>query len=797
MSFPLLFPALSFISGVIFSSILNIDFSWLLLAGLAVTLFSGWLFYLLRKDRTVLALILAGFFAFGLCLHSWENRQYQNNSLHQLRAEGYLDFKGILLKSPERRPDRDLLAVRITRVSIGGEEKKISGHLRLTLPHSATSDQPLELLAGDTIEFSASLSPEESFRNFFPDFMPRYLRSQKIQARAFTKSPLLVEKTSQKNHSLAGFFSALRRKLQKKIEMDFPGKEKFSLSAEGAILEALLLGEDGRLDQRTDRQFQKTGLYHLLAISGAHVAVITFLLYSLLNLLPIRKKTIQIILLFSLIFYAFLVEGQPSVFRAAIMASLFFLGKIIFADVNLLNTLSFSAIILLILNPFSLDDVGFQLTFLATLSLILFYQPIFRLLPRLPLKLSEMTALSLAAVLGTLPVIVHNFNRVTFASLILNIPAVPLVGLIMGAGYLYLITGAVLPVAGHLLSIALKLVVQLFVWVTTWLEPFSSLSYRIPSPSLVVILGYYAFLLLFLLKPKFRAQKISTASGFLLFFFILITYPFKPDNDRLTVTFIDVGQGDSMVIEFPGSQVMVIDAGGFPRSDFDPGESIVSPFLWHKGYKKIDYLVCTHLHPDHAGGIPSLARNFRVKEYWYGEENPASLLDREIRQSLARRVTNRKIRAGLKTTVGDVQIEALYPDEQAFSIFKPGNDLSAVIRLDYGHHSFFFAADITRKVEEYLLPQAPEKLKATVLKLPHHGSRSSSSQQFLEAVSPEWTVITVGRNNVYGFPDREVLSLLETKNIKILRTDLEGAVEFRSDGKILLVRTAASQVKDN
>ncbi|MBC7361857.1 MAG: DNA internalization-related competence protein ComEC/Rec2 [Candidatus Aminicenantes bacterium] len=794
MPFPLLFPALSFIFGIIFSSILNTGFSRWSITALALLLLTGWLCYFLKKDRAGLILILAGFFVSGFILHSFENKQYQNNPLRQLRAEGYLDFKGTLLRSPERRPDRDLLTIRVNQVEVAGQVKKIGGNLRLTVPHSTISDQPLELLAGDEIEFSASLNPEESFRNFFPDFMPRYLRSQKIQARAFTKSPLLIKRVSQRNHSLPGFFSKLRRNLQKKIEADFPGQGKFNLSPEGAILEALLLGEDGRLDQKTDRQFQKTGLYHLLAISGAHVAVITFLIYSLLQFFLIRKRTIHLILLFALIFYAFLVEGQPSVFRAVIMASLFFLGKIIFAEVNLLNTLSFSAIILLFINPFSIEDIGFQLTFLATLSLILFYQPIFRRLPQLPFKLSEMSALSAAAVVGTMPVIVYNFNRVTFASLILNIPAAPLVGLIMGIGYVYLVSSCVLPAAGHLLSFPLKLLVRFFAWLTTWLEPLSSLSYRIPSPPLRIILGFYAFLLLFLLKPKFRGQKLITAAGFLIFFFILITYPFKPASTGFTVTFIDVGQGDSVVIEFPGSQVMVIDAGGFPQSTFDPGENIVSPFLWHKGYKKIDYLVCSHLHPDHAGGIAALARNFRVKEYWYSEENPASSLDREIRQALSRKVIKRKIRTGLKTEVEKVQVEALYPDAEAFSLFKPGNDLSAVIRLDYGQQSFLFPADITRRVEEYLLSKHPEKLKATVLKLPHHGSRFSASQPFLEAVSPEWTVLTIGRNNVYGFPHPEIISTLEEKGIKIFRTDRDGAVEFKSDGQSLLIRTAAGKI---
>jgi len=737
-------------------------------------------------------LLLAGFFLAGFSLYSLELTAHQNNPLRQLRADGYLDFVGKVLKSPERRTDRDILVIRVDGVRLAGEEKPVRGNLRLTVAHSTSGGRLPELKAGDRVEFSASLSPEDTFRNFFPDFMPRYLRSQKIQARAFCKSPLLIKKLNENNHSIAGFFSGLRRKLQRGIERDFPGKDKFSLTPEGAVLEALLLGADGRLDQRTDRQFQKTGLYHLLAISGAHVAVVTFLFYSLLSLVIIRKRTIHLVLLAALVFYALLVEGQPSVFRAVIMASVFLLGKLIFADTNLLNTLALSALVLLLLNPFSLEDVGFQLTFLASLSLILFYEPIRRFLPGLPLKLSELMALSLAAVAGTMPVIISNFHRVTFASLFLNLPEAPLMGLVMGTGYVYLGLNSLLPPAGHLLSYPLKYLVRLFNWTATWLEPLSSLSYRLPSPPVLVVIGFYLFLLLLLLRPRFRWQKLLTASGLAVFFFIMITYPFRPASRGLAVTFLDVGQGDSTVVEFPDRRVMVIDAGGFLQSDFDPGESLVSPFLWHRGYKKIDYLVCSHFHPDHAGGLPALAQNFRVKEFWYPEEGGGGELEQQINRALSRRVRKRPLRPGIFQETADYRVEVVYPDREADVLFRPGNDLSAVLRLDAGQQSFLFPADITALVEEYLVQSRTEKLKAKVLKIPHHGSRSSSSEIFLQAVAPDWAVITCGRNNVYGFPDRQVLERLEAAGIGILRIDRDGAVRFEQIAAGFTIKTAAT-----
>lgn len=791
MTAPLLLPALGFISGIIFSILLKSPFSWHLVLLAGITLAAGWFGYGFNKDRAAFWLILAGFFLAAFSLYSLESSRHHNNELRQLKWEGYLDFRGRVLRSPERRADRDILTIKVEEIRLGGEEKRISGHLRLTVAHSTTTQEPLELLAGDRVEFSATLSPENSFSNFFPDFMSRYLHSQGIQARAYSKSPLLIKKLNQKNLTPAGFFSGLRRKLQKGIEKDFPGSDRFTLSAEGAVLEALLLGADGRLDSETDRRFQKTGLYHLLAISGAHVAVVSFLLYSFLCLFITRKKTIHLILLAALIFYAFLVEGQPSVFRAVIMASLFLMGKLISADTNLLNTMALSALVLLVINPFSLEDVGFQLTFLATMSLVLFFKPIFKALPNLPFRISEMTALSLAAVAGTMPIIISNFNRVTFASLILNLPAAPLMGLVMASGYVYLAVNCLVPAAGHLLSFALKYLIKLFSWVAAWLEPLNSLSYRLPSPPTAVVIGFYLCLLLLLVKPRFHLQKLLTAAGLAVFFFIMIIYPFPPLNDRLTVTFMDVGQGDSLVVEFPGRRVMVIDAGGFMLGNFDPGESLVSTYLWHRGHKKIDYLVCSHFHPDHAGGLPALARNFPVGEFWYPEEE-RSQLSEEIHSSLSRRTRKRILQAGLVQAIDNCRVKVLYPDEQARTIFRPGNDLSAVLRLDCGEQSFLFAADITTPAEDYLVYQRPEELKATVLKVPHHGSRTSTSPGFLEAVSPRWAVITAGRNNFYGFPDQKVLERLEAAGAEVFRIDRDGAVRFEQDVSGLTVRTAAS-----
>ena len=228
------------------------------------------------------------------------------------------------------------------------------------------------------------------------------------------------------------------------------------------MLEALLLGEDGRLDEPTVENLQKTGLYHLFAISGGHIAIINLLLFSLFRLVRMSRRASSLALGVFLVFYTVLVEGSPSVLRATLMTLAFLGGRLLWKDVHVLNTIAASAFVLLLANPASLFDIGFQLTYAATLTIILFTPPLLARLPRLPLKTAELAGLSVTAALGASPIVARSFNRVAFSSLILNFPAIPLVGLIMGVGYAFLPFAAAFPGAAGPPAALLRLLVAVF-----------------------------------------------------------------------------------------------------------------------------------------------------------------------------------------------------------------------------------------------------------------------------------------------------------------------------------------------
>lgn len=710
-----------------------------------------------------------------------------------MKTEDYIDFQGRLYKSPSRGREIDYLFLKVEKIVANNQVKTIHGNLRISVPRSQDISSLLDLHAHDRIKVSAKLSPSQGTNNFSSSALERYLKSQNIHNRAFTKNPLLVEKLeSGGTISLPRIFSIIRRKLQQGIERHFAGPRRPGLSSQGAIVEALLLGERGRIDPEISRALQKAGIFHLFAISGAHIAIISFLLFSLFRILRLPVRANYILLIFFLLFYALLVEGRPSVMRATIMALAFLIGKLIWRNVNLLNTLAISAFIILAFNPASLFSLGFQMTFAATLSIILFFPQIIKHLPRLPLRISEIFALSLTAQMGVLPFVALAFNRIAFSSLVLNFAAIPLVGLIMASGYIFLLISSIIPLAAGILAKLIHFLVLLLISASHLLDSVPGLSFRIPTPPLIVVLGYFFTLSLLLLPTKIKRQKVIISVCFAVFLGFLVIHPFPSHSKTLTVTFIDVGQGDSILIEFPGNKKMLIDGGGTPEDTFDIGERIVSPFLWKKGIKKIDYLVLTHAHPDHLNGLKAVARNFRIKEFWEAfspEDNPSYA---ELKKRLLPPTACRRMFRGHVASIDGVKIEIMNPIQKDPFVTKILNDQSLVFRISYGQTAFLLTGDIGKEVEKALV-QSSYSLRSDVLKSPHHGSDSSSSEEFLAAVAPRFLIVSVGLGNRYNLPDPAVVDRYQKTGAKIYRTDRSGAVEFSSDGRDLSVRTASGK----
>ncbi len=786
-----LFPvAVAIVLGIVTGKTISLPLAAYLIL-FSIFLGLAWLCFFRRRLLTSLVFSIFAFFFFGASYYVLYDRAFESNPLRSIRHLDYLDLEGSILKTPALTTDSVQLLARVKKVYTQGKETKVDGRVQVSFPLTANSARP-DLLAGDQVRISARLLNDDDFSNFGPKISLLVIKSQNIHRRAYSKSPLLVEKIRPAAKiSWRREISRLHRYLQQKIEKHFQSAEG-TLSREGAFLEAILLGDRGRLDEASIRHLQSSGLFHLIAISGAHIAIISFLLFHLLSLLRLPAEGRSLFMILCLVFYALLVEGRPSVVRATFMATLYLFGRLLWKDTSLLNTLSAACLFLALINPLQVFDAGFILTFMATLTIIIFFPVIKRYLPILPLRLTDLTVVSVSAQLGVMPFVASSFNRITLGSIILNLAAVPLVGLTMASGWLFLLAAAINPIVGSWVAWVVKNLIQLFFLLTQVFAGFAPFSYRVPTPPLWVIVAYFVFLFALLAPRVFRYQKLVSVCFFSLALFFLLIHPFPATSRYLRVTMLDVGQGESILVEFPGKEKMLIDGGGFQDDSFDVGEYVVSPFLWRKGIKRVDYLVLTHAHPDHLNGLRAVARNFRVKEFWEAISPEDSKNYQELKSLLSRSVEHRRFFRDDRLSFSGFTLEFLHPPRPTYPFRPVSNEDSLVFRLSGRSGLFLFTGDIGQPSEAEILGTAAE-LRAAVLKAAHHGSRTSSSEPFVLKVNPKIVLVSAGRSNVYGVPHPEIMARFEQAGAEIFRTDEDGAIELTYKPQEIVIRTSRSR----
>ncbi len=599
------------------------------------------------------------------------------------------------------------------------------------------------------------------------------------------------------------------------------------------MMQAVLLGETVKLERVWTDDFRRTGTFHALVISGVHVTVLAAVLLFLLRLVPISELSALAITTSAAWLYALVSGFSAPVVRAAGGFTLYTLARACFRRARVMNLLAAVALVYLAWDPQQIFEASFQLSFLAVAAIGSLAAPLlestvipyarglrgianpdldphlearvaqFRvevrlaaetlwLWTRIPLRWAqeflslslrflffafEMTAISATIQIGLALPMAEYFHRVSFTGLSANLLIVPAMNAAVPIGFLAIFTGW--HWAGSLAGLLLRFSARVAAWHSN-LEP----AWRVPDPPLWLVLVFAAALIG--CAVLFRAQRLRRAAigGVLALFALLLWQPWlhPTQTGMLELTAIDVGQGDSLLLVLPRGETMLIDGGGRlvygrqKKSNLDIGEDVVSPYLWNRGIRGIDVMVATHSHQDHIGGLASVMANFRPKELWTGANPPQELLE------LARRLgipSSEKHPAGRIERSG-ATLEILAPAED-YSAEKVGNNDSLVMRISYGSRSFLLTGDMERGIEAGLLATGAD-LHADVLKVGHHGSRTSSTQAFLDAVSPSIALISVGYENSFGHPHPDVLARLSARHAAILRTDLSGLVTARTDG---------------
>lgn len=568
--------------------------------------------------------------------------------------------------------------------------------------------------------------------------------------------------------------------------------DKYIGGNEGAFLKGLVTGERTNISRKTKEDFVKTGVMHIIAVSGLNVAYIILSLTLVLSLFRIPKIPKTIIIILILIYYCFFTGAPASIIRATVMGSLLLISGVMQRKANFYNVIGISVLIILLFESKQLFDPGFILSFTAVLSMVIFYEKLDEMFLQKILNLKtrykkfiylivSVIFVSLAAQIGTLPITSHYFEKISFISLISNAIIVPLSNLSLAIGFFQIIIAIfwdfLSSVIGGVNYYLLKFQLETIGFLAS-IEPGYISFYKFNT---VNTIGYFVLLfLIFTLKKGNLKFRIVT-----IIFTIAVLISLNLDyNNNLRITFLYVGQGDCTLLETPDGSNILIDCG-MKDFKYNSGENIV-PYLKRRGISKIDLLILTHLHYDHIGGIEYILNNFDVKTIADNGSNANnSLLSKMDKFITEKRIPKEKFyRGDYIEGYGNLRLFFLHPERED-TLRKSEHSKSIVLKLKYGETEVLFLSDLNYEGEGVITNTYKDFLKSDILKISHHGSKNATSIPFLVKCMPKYTVISCGKDNIFGHPSELVLTKLGIIKSEVLRTDKDGAIIFESDGKKL------------
>lgn len=626
----------------------------------------------------------------------------------------------------------------------------------------------------------------------------RYLREKKILGIVDLENFEILKKEKDFNYYLFKF----KEKLLNKLDREYTENSGF--------LKAILLGETSSLDEEIKENFKTANISHVLAISGMHISYIVLWLENILKIFIKSIKKREAILIIFLNIFAIFVGGSNSVWRACIMTSIVYIGRILLRKEDFFTSFKIALIILLFANPYNIFSGAMWLSFGGSIGIVLYSKLLEKLIlkkidkfykvklkkstleyTKLP-KLSKLkliiikelvitTSVAVGAQIVVLPIMIYIFNTISLNFIISNILISKLVGPIIIFGYLSLI----FPFFSIIENILIK-IIFLFAKVCANL-PFNNI--LVPTPSLLNIIIYYLILVIIIyfynnkkltLARKVKKAKFKVIMVSLIIFILLFSnfkIPFKKDFE---IQFLDVGQGDCSLITTAENKNILIDGGKGIGDEYDYGENVIAPYLLDHGIISVDYIIVSHFDSDHVGGLFYIIEKFKVKNIIIGQQG--ELYDNLVEFLKLKKQKNINLivlKAGDNLKLDNkTKIEVLFPNPTHEILENKINNNSLVFKLYYNNFSILFTGDIEEEAEKTLVDLYGLKLKSDILKVAHHGSKTSSTEELINFVKPKIALIGVGENNTFGHPNGIVLERLKSVNSKIFRTDKDGEIKI-------------------
>lgn len=695
---------------------------------------------------------------------------------------------------------------------------------------------------GERVDLVTRLRLPRNFRNPGAFDYEGYLHGLSISVVGSVNADTIRVLEGRSGHRLGYWRSAIRRSILDHITR----KDGLWGSAEAALFSAMIVGDDSLLLRNVREEFQQTGVYHLLVVSGMNVGLLAFAVFWLARRLRAPDWAASLVTIGLAVFYAYIAGMGVPIQRAVLMLSLFLMARLLYRGRAPLNATGFAALVVLVLSPQALFEAGFQLTFLALVAIFGMSLPLLERTsePRrralrhfdstsydlkLPPELAQLRldlrliATRLARFTGTTParwlvtgslsvlvavydlIVVSSitqatlvipmrayFHRAAIAGMPANIVILPLAGVLLNSAVAAIALSYLSMPLARIAALPASLCLHWALACLRWLSQFHISQWRVPDPGISLwLLAAAGIMLAFLAVHRKKAAVLAglailfTTAAFAAFY----RSPPRLNTRTLEATIIDVGQGDSILVISPQGGTMLVDAGGSlgpVHSEFDFGEDVVSPYLWSRGLEHLDVVALTHAHGDHIGGLARIIQNFHPRELWLGINPETPALDHLLEVAAANHVAIRKYTAGDTLLWQGTGVRVLSPPRDWHPKAQPKNDDSLAFLISYGNTGILLAGDVERKMEKFVAAESP---RADVLKVAHHGSATSTTAELLQAVQPRFAAISVGAYNSFGHPRSSVLARLQAAHVRTYRTDMLGLVTFLLDGKTVTVKT--------
>ena len=736
---------------------------------------------------------------------------FQNQKYESYYKDGEeIKVEAIVISDAQEKEYNYVYKIKI--LCVDNNDKYKNTYLYLKTSKKSTE----KLKYGDKIEVKGSFTETSSQRNYGGFNYKEYLKSLKIYGTIKANQLKVLSGDCLNNiFNLANQVSSMmKQKINSSME-----------ETQAAIIKGIIFGDSSDIEEEIQENFRISSISHVLAVSGMHVSYLVIGIQLLLKPIIGKRKTRFITIVF-LIFYMFITGFSPSVVRASMMSILLIGGEVLYRKNDIWTSMAISLFLILIYNPFLIENIGLQFSYIGTIGIMILHKSVFSFLKNIKIKnkkwkykfnrkaiffiskIKEILAVTLSAQLAIFPIMIYHFNLFGVYFLISNLLVSVIIGPIIIFSTIFIVASFIFNPISKAICIVLKLLIQMLIIISNLAKlPFSKL--YLSTPKIWMILLYYILIITFnfiyclYTSPKLNNTQVRVRNLIALakykiflnkkksiikiFIIILLFFLFQFIPQNLEINFVDVGQGDCTFIVTPRNKTILIDGGGSSSNEFDVGKSTLLPYILDKGYTKIDYIFISHFDQDHVGGILTILQKIKVKKVIISKQEENSENYQKFLEIIKEKgVSVAIVKMGDRVKIENgVYFDILWPTSEQIQENKLNNN-SLVMKMYYHNFSVLFTGDIEEEAEKKILEtykSEKNKLVSNVLKVAHHGSKTSTIKEFLDTVNPKIALIGVGKNNMFHHPSEEIIDKLKEYGAIIYRTDERGEITIRVNGK--------------